>query len=70
MFHSFRILDFGIQIAEYPYRKGLVFNSNNDTYENIIDMFNDGESIESIMEKMKERHNRMQTRFRQLAPKE
>lgn len=66
LFHSLRILNFGIQIAS----KGKIddFSAANDIYEEV--MTNPSKDWEDYQQRWKPEFNRMNTEFRKLAPKE
>jgi predicted nucleotidyltransferase len=68
LFHSFRILLFGIQLAKtnsiYDFTEG------NKYWIEIMEMVKNGISIEEILLHFKPIHNQLQTEFRKLAPKE
>ena len=66
LFHSIRIVDYGIQIA----KTGKINNyeSCNNIYYNIISMYDCGNSIQSIQEYYKEYQNNKASEFRLLCP--
>lgn len=63
MFHSFRIINFGIQIAT----KGKIYDysSCNSLYKEIINYYNWNE----LFDIYKEKYNNIRTEFKKLAPK-
>jgi predicted nucleotidyltransferase len=66
LYHSFRIINFGIQIATH----GKIINYEEygrDYLDEILDCPNDWEYINT---KFKKRHNELMSEFRKLAPKE
>lgn len=65
LFHSFRILNFGIQIA----RDGKIsdYSGANNFYHEIISM--DSVYWEDYQTAFKQRHNELSTEFKKLAPK-
>ncbi len=75
LFHSFRIIDFGIQIARdgcineyYSCRMRSLFNEINQIYP-CLNRDTAQEEWERINTKYKSLHNQMMTEFRSLAPK-
>lgn len=68
LFHSFRILDFGIQLAETGKIEN--YSSMNYILDSIYSMVSEGKSIEDIQNVLKPLHNEMATKFRLLAPKD
>ena len=67
LYHSFRILAFGIQIAKY----GIIKNYITPPYIRDTDIENiRNPKWEYWNEKLKPKHNSMMTEFRKLAPKE
>lgn len=67
LFHSLRILSFGIQLAE---NKIIDFESCKDDWKMILGMYERNHTIEEIMEYFKPSHNANASKFRILAPKE
>lgn len=65
LFHSLRILDFGIQIASF--RKIVCYDTCNDLFEEIME--NPSLNWDDYQERWKPEYNRMCSEFRQLAPK-
>lgn len=65
LFHSIRILDFGIQIATYG--KIRDYSSANNIYDYIMRLSNDWEELHHIFKPM---HNDMKSIFKKLAPLE
>lgn len=68
LFHSFRILMYGIYIARSNTIES--YDSMNFIWETIMTRVKDKFTIEEIMEELKPLHNQMATEFRSLAPKE
>lgn len=68
LWHSFRILDFGIQIVE----KGFIEpTSQNKLYDEILkDYLLLGNNWESIHDKYKKEHNKLNSQFKLLCPKQ
>lgn len=66
LFHSFRITDFGIQIAKYKTIQN--YSSLNNLWEEILN--NPSVDWENYNKKYKEKHNNLLTEFRKLAPKD
>lgn len=66
LFHSFRILDFGIQIAKY--QKIIDYSSSNHIYNEIFE--SNYKDWNSYNQRWKKAHNVLSTEFRKLAPKE
>ncbi|CAG7581669.1 MAG: gp109 [uncultured marine phage] len=64
MWHSFRIADFGIQLAT----KGMIYNysSKNDLYYEVIYNYSDWSEL---FENYKKSYNSLMTEFRKVAPK-
>lgn len=67
LFHSFRILELGIQIASK--KEKIDFGAMNWLYFSILKETQSGRTLLEIMEEMKPLHLKMQTEFRKLAPK-
>jgi|SaaInlStandDraft_4_1057021.scaffolds.fasta_scaffold27317_2 hypothetical protein len=67
LFHSMRILDYGIQLAEFG--KIVDYRRTTPLWFEIVDMVDLGDSIDDIMTHYKKQHNENQTQFRKLAPK-
>ena len=67
LFHSLRILDFGIQIAKYG--KITLYTNMQPLWKSIVVMINEGKDIETIMKYFKPLLNENSTEFRKLAPK-
>ena len=65
IFHSLRILDFGIQIAKHG--KILDFSSSNKIWEDIKSLKNP--SWETLNSLFKEEYNRRKSNFKKVAPK-
>ena len=65
MFHSFRIIDFGIQIANHG--KIINYESSNDIYQEL--MLLEKEDWNKIGGLFKERHNNLMSEFRKVCPK-
>jgi predicted nucleotidyltransferase len=65
IFHSFRILDFGVQIA----KEGRIvdYNSTNELYHEIMGLPADWETIDATL---RGRHNALASEFRNVCPKE
>lgn len=65
IFHSFRILDFGVQIA----KEGRIvdYNSMNEIYHEIMSLPADWETIDAAL---RGRHNALASEFRSVCPKE
>lgn len=64
LYHSFRMIDFGIQLAKY--------NNINNFYvqrEIYYDLVNNCLSWDDIMAKYKKKHNALMSEFRKLCPK-
>lgn len=72
LFHSIRILDLGIQLAEYGNGSTIVidFESSRHIWKEILGMHAKNHSIEKILEHFKPQHNANASKFRMLAPKE
>ena len=66
LFHSIRILDFGIQIAEFGYI--VDFKRVSHVWWDILNRVESGENFLCIMESYKQSHNTQATYFRKLAP--
>jgi hypothetical protein len=64
LFHSFRIIDYGIQLAE----KSSIYNfsSLNNLYHEIL---TDSDNWDVLFKKYKPQYNKMKTKFREVAPK-
>ncbi len=67
LFHSFRILDFGIQIALL---NTIHYSSANGLWIELKENFNDNKSWEFYYKTYKQQHNELMTEFRKAAPKE
>jgi predicted nucleotidyltransferase len=67
LFHSFRILMFGIELAKT--NKIEDFSIANNYYIEVMGKMNNGENIEDIMKEYKPEHNKLMSEFRKLAPK-
>ncbi len=65
LFHSFRIVDFGIQIAKYS--RILNYDSQNKLWFEILN--NSSENWKDYSDLYKEKHNKLMSEFRELAPK-
>lgn len=67
LFHSMRILDFGLQMA----RNGKIsyFNCMSFVWDEIREKVDNNETIGDIMKYYKPMHNKKLTKFRELAPK-
>ncbi|NJO62620.1 MAG: hypothetical protein HC836_31645 [Richelia sp. RM2_1_2] len=63
LFHSFRIIDYGIQIAEHG--KIVNYDKSNTLYAEIMNYYN----WDEMFEKFKSRFNKINTEFKILAPK-
>lgn len=63
LFHSFRIIDFGIQIAEHG--KIVDYGSCNELYQEIMDYY----VWDDLFETFKQRYNALMSEFRKLAEK-
>jgi hypothetical protein len=66
LFHSFRILDFGIQIA---LMNTIHYSSANGLWVELKEEFEDNKSWDFYYQKYKSQHNELMTRFRLVAPK-
>ena len=67
LFHSFRILDFGIQIA---LMNTIHYQSANGLWIELKEQFKEDKSWESYYKNHKAQHNELMTQFRKAAPKE
>ena len=67
LFHSIRILDFGIQLAS----EGKIsdYKRHQPTWDKIMSMVDDNTSMHDMMQHFKPSHNKNATYFRELAPK-
>jgi hypothetical protein len=63
LWHSFRIIDFGIQIIKY--NKIIDYKSMNDLFNDIMQYY----SWIDLFEEYKIKYNNLLTEFRKLAPK-
>jgi hypothetical protein len=63
LWHSFRIIDFGIQIAKYGEIRN--YDSCNDLFYEIMNHY----TWDELFEKYKKKHNKLMSEFRKLAPK-
>lgn len=68
LFHSLRILDFGIQIAKYG--KITDYTCMVSLWHDILYMVKENKTIEEIMKHYKPIYNANRTEFRKLAPKQ
>ncbi len=68
LFHSMRILDFGIQMAAHG--RIADFKSSTHVWEEILEKVGKGVDFDEVMEYFKPKHNNKSTFFRELAPKE
>jgi hypothetical protein len=66
LFHSFRIILFGIQIAKYG--KIVDYSAANHLYNEIV--LNESNDWNYYFNKYKQSHNELMTEFRKLAPKD
>jgi len=64
LWHSFRILEFGIQIAKY--NKIIDYSSCNDLFSEIMNFSNDWSNL---FEKYKRQYNQIHSEFVKIAPK-
>lgn len=66
LYHSFRIIEFGIQIATF----GSIVNYHicHRLYKDL--MYHYGDDWQTLFDAYKQAHNELMTRFRVLAPKE
>lgn len=68
LFHSIRILDFGIQMAAHG--QIVDYKSSTHVWDEILEKVGAGVEFDEIMEYYKPKHNNKATFFRELAPKE
>jgi len=66
LLHSFRILDFGIQIAVL---NKIHYSSCNGLWNELSEHFNTHKSWEFYFKEYKQQHNELMTEFRKVAPK-
>lgn len=63
MFHAFRIIDFGIQIATHG--RIINYSNSNKIYQEIFECYD----WQTLFEKFKPRYNKISSQFRALVPK-
>ena len=68
LFHSIRILDFGIQMAAHG--QIVDYKCSTHVWDEILEKVGAGVEFDEIMEYYKPKHNNKATFFRELAPKE
>jgi len=67
LFHSFRILDFGIQLAK---SNKINFSSKNQFWEELKELWSATQEWDNFYKQYKQEHNHLMTEFRKVAPKE
>jgi hypothetical protein len=68
LFHSIRILDYGLQIARYG---GIIdYQASNIVWAQIQESINDGSDIDTLLSFYKEKQNKRASEFRGLCPLE
>lgn len=68
LFHSFRIYDFGYELATTGTLKN--FKQSNYIWKEILDCKNDWDDWDLLFKKFKNRHNKLASKFREVCPKE
>jgi len=67
LFHSFRILDFGIQLAT---NNKINFSSKNVFWEELKELWNVTQKWDDFYNRYKQKHNHLMSEFKQVAPKD